>query len=538
VPLRAPAADTAGEAYTGEQPRRPLFDRGGRRFFMTSWLLVSLLSAAWALATPLFASPDEPGQVVKAVAVARGQLTGETLEQPSGQYFRILTEVDAPAYYADAFDATACFIDDPGEAADCAQEFRADDTSSAELTTWIGRYPPVYYFVTGLPSLVVDGEAAVLAMRVVSAVLCSFFFALGLTSLRSTSRPTAFLGAGLLAVTPTALFYGGVVNSSGLEIAAGFATWAVLLPVVLEPTAVRSAPRLLLGAATAAVLLNTRPGSPLLAALIAACLAVAATRTFWREALGGRRWLAPVLVATVGALVAAAWLLAVEPTAGLGGEPDPALADPARVIAGAWDLTPRYLREQLAVFGLLNVPAHPAVLWLLGLTIGALVLAGVIVARGRLRASLVLTAVLVIVLPLVAQIPTAAELGLIWQGRYGLPFAIGLPVVAMAAVLSRDRSAAVAGRLVPVLVTVAALCHVGSFVWALWRYSWGFGHWPLADPLQWQPPLGVVPLVAVVAVAVLALGALVLSQEDSVVRRVIRPVTGRPVLEPAGRSTT
>src|SRR3954466_15400895 len=295
---------------------------------MTSWLLVSLLSAAWALGTPLFASPDEPGQVVKAVAVARGQLTGETLEQPPGQYFRILTEVDVPAYYADAFDATACFIDDPGEAADCAQEFRADDTSSAELTTWIGREPPFYYCVAGLPSRVVDGEAAVLAMRVVSAVLCSFFFALGLTSLRSTSRPTAFLGAGLLAVTPTALFYGGVVNSSGLEIAAGFATWAVLLPVVLEPTAVRSAPRLLLGAVTAAVLVATVGALVAAAWLLAVEPALAATRTFWREALGGRRWLAPVLVATVGALVAAAWLLAVEPTARPRGEPGPAPPPP------------------------------------------------------------------------------------------------------------------------------------------------------------------------------------------------------------------
>jgi hypothetical protein len=338
-------------------------------------------------------------------------------------------------------------------------------------------------------------------------------------------------------VTPTAVFFGGVVNSSGLEIAAGFATWALLLPVVLQPTAVRVAPRLLAGAATAAVLLNTRPGSPLLAGLIVVCLAVAASRAFWHEALGGRRWLAPVLVAAAGAVLAGLWLLVVKPTDSLGGEPDPALADPSRAVAGAWELTPRYLREQLAVFGVLNVPAHPAVLWLLGSTIVALVLAGLILARGRVRLSLLLAAVLVVVVPLVAQIPTAAALGLIWQGRYGLPFSIGLPVLAMAAVLSRDRWAAPATRTAPVIVAVAAVCQVGSFVWSLWRYSWGFGHWPLTEPLQWQPPLGVVPLLAVVVVAVVALCVLVLSQEDSAVRRMVLRTTGRRVPEPVGGRT-
>jgi hypothetical protein len=522
VPFPSPATDAAEEAVPAAFPRRRLFDGRGRRFFLASWVLLALLSTAWALATPLFASPDEPGQVVKAAAVARGQLTGDTIQLPPGQYLDIVTEVEGPAYYADAFGATACFIDDTREAADCAPEFRADDTSPAELTTWIGRYPPVYYFLAGLPSLVVDGEAAVLGMRVVSAVLCAGFFALGLTSLRSSSHPTALLAAGLLALTPTAAFYAGVVNSSGLEIAAGFATWALLLPVVLEPGAVRVAPRLLVGVGTAMVLLNTRPGSPLLAGLIAVCLGIAASRAFWREALAGRRWVAPVLIAAVGAIVAAAWLLLVQPTASLGGEADPALADPAAAVAGAWGLMPRYLREQLAVFGLLNLPAHPATLWLLGLTIGALVLAGLVMGRGRLRVSLAIVAVLVVALPVVAQIPTAADLGLIWQGRYGLPFTIGLPVLAMAAVVSRARGAVLARRAAPVLVAVAVLGHVASFVWALWRYAWGFGHSPLTDSLQWEPPLGVVPLAALAAVAVLALGGLVLSQDDGPVRRIIR----------------
>jgi hypothetical protein len=531
-----PISSAAALSPSGSAPRR-LWDRQGRRFFLVTWLLLSALTAAWALATPLFASPDEPGQVIKAAAVVRGQLTGETIEQP-GHYFEIITGVEAPAYYIDAFDATACFIDDPREAADCAPAFRADDTSSAPMTTWIGRYPPTYYFLAGLPSLVVDGDVAVLCMRMLSAVLCSALFALGLTSLRCTARPTAMLSAGLLALTPTALFFAGVVNSSGLEIASGFATWAVLLPLVTDPGAHRMGPRLLLGAAAATVLLITRPGSPLLAALIAGCLAVVAARSFWREAFRARSWLAPVLVASLGAMAALAWLLLVEPTDSLGGSPDPALADPVAAMAGAWELTPRYAREQLAVFGLLNLPAHPLILWGLGLTILALVTAGMIVGRGRLRLGLALGALVVAGLPVVAQVPTAADLGLIWQGRYGLPFSIGLPLLAMTAVISRERGAALATRFAPVLVGVATVGHIGSFAWSAWRYSWGFDQRPLADPVEWQPPVSVVPLVVGFAVVALALGVAVLQQRDSPLRRVLGRAPHPVPAEPATGTST
>lgn len=525
----APALGQTPEP-TGAAPRR-LSDRHGVRFFLVIWVLLSALAASWALATPLFASPDEPGQVVKAVAVVRGQLTGETVEQP-GQYFEIITEVDAPAYYVQAFDATACFIDDTQAAADCAPPFRADDTSTAPMTTWIGRYPPTYYVLAGLPSLVVDGAAAVLGMRVLSAVLCAALFALGLTSLRCTARPTAMVSAGLLALTPTALFLTGVVNSSGLEIASGFATWAVLLPLVADPGSYRVGPRLVLGAATAAVLVATRPGSPLLAVLLAACLAVVATRSFWRAAFRARTWLVPVLVAALGAGAALAWLLLVEPTDSLGGSPDPTLADPVAAMSGAWQLTPRYAREQLAVFGLLNLPAHPLILWGLGLTIVALVAAGMIAGRGRLRVGLALAAVLVVGLPVVAQVPTAADLGLIWQGRYGLPFSIGLPMLAMAAVISRERGAALATRWGPSLIAIAIVGHIGSFAWSAWRYSWGFGQSPLTDPVEWQPPVPVVTLVTGFAAVALALAVAVLFQWDSPVLRVLRrspyPAPGEP----------
>lgn len=496
--------------------------RGALRFFLVSWLLLAALMTSWALATPLFASPDEPGQVIKAVAVAHGQLTGTTVK--TGGYFDFETGVQVPAYYKQALHETGCFIYDVGRPAGCAPPFAARDTHRAQVLTWIGRYPPLYYAVVGIPSLFAQGQAAVLGMRIVSAVLCGALYALGLTGLRTARRPAAMVAAGWLAITPTALFFGAVVNASALEIAAGFATWAILLPLVREPGRHRVGRRLAVGAATAAVLLNTRPGSALLVVLVVACLAVAATGEFWRALRPWRRWVPTAAIAAVAGLAAGLWLVLVDPTASLGGVPAPQLAAPSAAVRGALHLSPRYLREQLAVFGTLNITLYAPLLWLFGAVLAALVLAGLVFGRWRLRGTILLLLVLSFAVPIVSQIPTAARLGLIWQGRYGLPMSIGLPMVAMAALCERPLGARVARWAALVITPIAALVQAASFGWAFWRYAWGFGHLPFRVPIGWVPPGGFLTPV-LFAVADVALAVLILLQPGSL----LRPARSRTV---------
>lgn len=492
----------------GRADSRPSTRSGGRsglRFFFLSWLFLAVAVSGWSVTTPLFASPDEPAHVVKAAAVARGEWTGRTIEQP-GTYFEIITGVQVPAYYADSLDHTECFLPDGSEPADCAPDFVADDLQTAEVQTWIGRYPPLYYAVVGLPSLMSDGTAAVLGMRIASAVLCSGFFALGLWGLRASRHGRLMVSAGWLAVTPTALFFSGVVNSSGLEIAAGFATWALLVPLVRDPAWHHVRGRLTAGLGAAVVLLNTRPGSGLLALIIAVCLVCMSTREFWRAAFERWRWVPAVVLGVGGAVCAGAWLLVVDPTESLGGIPDSKLADPAVSIPAAIGLTGRYVKEQLAVFGALNVTLHPALLICLGGCIGALVVAGLVRGRPGPRVALGLLFAATFVLPVVSQLPSAEDLGLIWQGRYGLPMSIGLPIVAMAAVVSRrgeDRVTVWAARLVTVGVSVV---HVAALFWSLWRYGYGLGSPLFSQPLEWMPPGGwALPVAFVVAMVAMTL---------------------------------
>jgi hypothetical protein len=474
------------------------------------WLLLATLFAAWSMTTPLFASPDESAQVSKAAAVSRGQLVGTTVQQP-GTYFPIITQVQLPSYYAEGLDNADCYLGDTSEPASCAPAFDADDESTGEVQTWIGRYPPLYYAVVGLPSLVSDGSAAVYAMRLVAAAVCAAVYALGLTALRTSGWPRLLQAGGLLAITPSAAFFAGVVNSSGLEIAAGFATWCLLGPLVVSPSSHRVRRRLLAGSVTAAVLLNTRPGSGLLLVLVLVCLAVLSRAEFWRSVLSRGRWVPAVVVGAVAAVAAGAWLLVVDPTASLGGIPDPAFADPVVAVEGAAALSGRYLAEQLAVFGSLNVTLQPLLLVLLGVTVGSTVAVALVVARGGRRWGLLALLALTFVLPILAQVPSAADLGLIWQGRYGLPLSIGLPVVSVVVIASAGRRRLRVCEAAPlVLIAVFALIQSVALLWSLRRYAIGFGRPLLSGTIEWLPPGGW-SWVVVGCIAPVALSAVVVA---------------------------
>ncbi len=54
------------------------------RRWWTSFLLLSGAVIVWSLATPIFAAPDEPSHAVRAAAVGRGQLTGDSFTRHDG----------------------------------------------------------------------------------------------------------------------------------------------------------------------------------------------------------------------------------------------------------------------------------------------------------------------------------------------------------------------------------------------------------------------------------------------------------------------
>ena len=72
--------------------------------------------AVWSLATPFFASPDEPAQVARAVALVHGQLVGRTVKNAGNA----ITHITIPKVYAAGPTYGGCFTFKDAVPASCA----------------------------------------------------------------------------------------------------------------------------------------------------------------------------------------------------------------------------------------------------------------------------------------------------------------------------------------------------------------------------------------------------------------------------------
>jgi hypothetical protein len=445
-----------------------------------------MAGSAWSLAVPLFASYDESAHVVHAVALVHGQFVGHPVDRP-GQVFSHLDGVDLPEYWSTADSTVNCFITKTGQSAACDPGFSSWPRNPAEALTWVARYPPAYYAVVGIPSLALQGAPAVYAMRLVSSVLTCALLAAGMTALRSTRFPRAASAAGLLCLTPTLLCLTGMVNPSGFEIAAGFATWAFFLPVLLDPGAGNVPRRVLGGSVALGILVNARPASGVMAALIGVTLAVLVTRKLADRLRGPLLWGAGGVVAVAG-VAAVGWTIRFHPTSTLGGWASPQLANPAKAVLAALRQSRQYLVQQIGSFWDTPAPLLTLAIWTV--LLGAVITLAFAFGRRRARMALALGVVLLVAVPVVSQVPTAARLGMIWQGRYLMPYSIGLPMLAIGVILSRRDGRRLMETLVPGMIGLTVIGQLASLGWAMWRYSYGLDHVPLARPAGWIPPVG------------------------------------------------
>lgn len=200
--------------------------RDGRwRIFFLAWSIVSVLMASWALMVPLSASMDEPAHIVKAASVVRGQFVGEP-----GTAGHI---VQVPRYIALSQEIT-CTAFQEDRSAQCQDLDGANDSTIVDSTTTAGQYNPIYYAIVGLPSLVFNDISGIYAMRIVSAILTSFFIAAAVAMAWSW-RPRAYAAIGVaLGLTPSMLFLGGALNPNAVETSATLAVFVAMLSIVLQ----------------------------------------------------------------------------------------------------------------------------------------------------------------------------------------------------------------------------------------------------------------------------------------------------------------
>ena len=390
---------------------------GARRRFVAGIVLgLALLQALWIVSVPPFRASDEFDHAYRAAAVARGQWWAtDTAENGRGTLVRV------PPDIVDAAHAQCSAMPYTG-ADNCTAVAGSESDGTVLVASGAGSYNPVYYWVVGTAARPFHGSAALYAMRIASALLCLLFMGLAAWALSLGAR-TGWRSAGLLlATTPVFVFSTSVAAPNGLEMAAALALWCALLvaPEVADPRTVR---RLVLVAALAAMVVVTlRMLGPLFVLLIVALVALFHGRATAGFVIRARRPLLAAscaVAATVG--LAAAWTLKAGLVQGAGEQGTSTWSGSTLVL---WPL------QTIAAFPYRDTPGPILVYPVVGGLVCALTYVALKRARGAQRVALVLSLLVALALPIVLTLVSRDGRGVMWQGRYGLPVAVGFVLIA------------------------------------------------------------------------------------------------------------
>ncbi|MFF2052772.1 DUF2142 domain-containing protein [Leifsonia sp. NPDC058194] len=470
--------------------------------FLIAWALTSLIATIWAIGTPLAASPDEPAHFIRAASVARGDILATG---PAGQPGR----VEVPGVVANTHALTCTAFDD-NKPASCQTSAPRPPHGLVAADTSANRYDPLYYALVGWPSLLLDGPAALYAMRIVSGILVSVFVAASVMLIAGWRRRLVPMLGLLVASTPTLLFLSGMVNPNALEVTTMLAAFVAALTLVLHPDRAHPGTAATVLAVSGFVAANARGLSPLwLAVVLISCLFVARPVRI-RQVLRTRSVLVAIGVVVAGAVLAVGWTLysgslpSPDGTATYPGVGTSPLAGFLVTVGNTFD----YGREMVALFGWLDTPAPFIVFFLWSAFIGAGAAASLIALRRRRRVLAIVGMCVFVALPAVVAGLYVTKGGYIWQGRYALPLFVCL-VMLVSAMLPPPRSR---GRvLVATVATGWWVGQVASFAVALKRYGAGYdASWVqfFRHPL-WEPLGGSIGLIALAALAFAATAVVV-----------------------------
>ncbi|HTW06340.1 MAG TPA: DUF2142 domain-containing protein, partial [Acidimicrobiales bacterium] len=413
----APGEDLAGSlslsgpaASERARPTRPLL-----RVWAASFFVIWLAAAAWSLASPIGSAPDEPAHLIRAASLVRGEVLGKPLPHVTASNKAYLA-VEAPEVFARLANDVQCFQSNPSVPASC-QGSLAGSRADVNVYTYVGRYPPLYYALVGLPTLAMVSSGGVYAARLVSASLSAAMLALGIVCTRRC-RGIPLIGAGMaLAMTPMTLYLAGVINPSGLEISSAISAWVAGMALVSNADD-EGPPPIVVGTLgiSLIVLLLVRGLSPLWVGCIGVVLVAFLGRRVRALARARivHRWLAGCIAAGFAAL---AWDLYANPFLTEPGAPVAKGTNTSQLLMLALERVDLLVTSSIGQFGWLDTPSPFGVIvtWLGAL--GAIVLIGACVASRRDALITAGTLVAWLVVPLIVILADARSEGIIGQGR-------------------------------------------------------------------------------------------------------------------------
>jgi hypothetical protein len=464
-----------------------------------------LLGGAWALALPVNATYDEKHHIVRAYAVADGQLLSTTTIREEGTS-------QSPAFRVPGTllpgDVHCLWYPEP-VAASC--QTPSTNPSRRLRASGAARYNPVYYLPVGLPMLASPDERGILAGRLVSVALSALLLATAMATAVRVRRREAVLAIALV-TTPLAMALSAAINPNGLEIAAGILLFVTLLAALR--TGSRERRLLWLAGLSLMLLCLLRPLGPVIAGLAAlACLPLARPGGV-RDLLARRdaRWILGGSAA-VGVLAFVGWIVVSRSAEVISdsSERSEQLTAGAFVYEMLTYRLPFWLYQPIAEFGYGETHVSPLVTLVWYGLLAVFVCTGWRIAGRRLvlvsAGLLVALAALLIALDAVF----VRAVGWVSQGRYALSVAAGIVIAAAFWIPSRRPRwwMVIGAALVPL--------HVYTFVAVLVRYR--AGEDARLNPFAgtWTPAVGpLLPLLLCLAGAALIGWLAVQSEKDSV----------------------
>ncbi len=480
--------------------------------------IIFCFSAMWSIITPIGAATDEGAQLVKAASVVRGEIVGTPYSQTvtnnlpassralitSCEYLASLercknaiTVVTVPKSFA-ALPQSTCYGFPIFPASTC-HGLRGSGRL-VKATTYVGRYPPLYYLLVGWPSLAWHTNIAVYLMRLTSALMSSLLLGMALALAAIWSRRRTLVLAVIVIATPMVFIFGSFVNPSGLEMAAATCVWTGGLVLVLERP-VRPPPSLVAATSVAAaVMVLTRGLSPFWLGVIGAFLALLAPRSMLTLARNRSVRLGAGLVATASAVavVYVLWAhsLSVLPI----GATFPSRVGTVNLVELTVGHTAIWLAQFVGTLGSANPPFAVVAAWLVAAA--TIVLTGMLTSARRHALVLLGVAAASLVVPTAIVVSQARHDGIVWQARDGYPLYAGLVLLAGAIAGQLDRRqprdtsflpVGVNHRLTVFVAVVIPAIQFGSLFWAIRRYVVGLGAYvnPLANAGGWSPPIPV-----------------------------------------------
>jgi hypothetical protein len=377
---------------------------------------MALLQVAWILVVPVFGAIDEYDHVYRAAAVAHGEWRpGPSAADGRGRLVTVPKDIAAAA--------TRQCADLSYTGPDNCVGVASPRPGMVRVASGAADYNPPFYALVGTIARPFHGATAVYAMRIATGLICLLLIGAGAWCLRRIGAGR-WTGIGLLiAWSPVGIYSTIVVAPNGPEIAAGFALWSALLALA-GPAPPRIEAATITVAGVAAILLgNLRqlgPGFLVITVLLCVLLAPARAGELlrrYRSLIGAFAVLAAISVAEQ------LWWM----HAGSGPATGPVQADPHA--PWRWGLLISWPLTTIAAFPFRDQPAPVVVYPLFGIALLALWWAAVRRSRGRLRVGILVLTVGVLVMPVVLTAATYDSSGVIWQGRYGLPLAVGLPLL-------------------------------------------------------------------------------------------------------------